>query len=79
MHSRHLPRAKCKFCGKTWVTYRNEAHYRIRTNREKITKAFEMLTIRMSIRKIAREINVSPTTVQRWKKNVQNYSLILHL
>lgn len=71
-HGRYMPRMKCKTCGRTWVTYRHEVHYGLRATRQKMNVALEMFATETSIRKIANAIDVSPTTVLRWKKKVQN-------
>lgn len=74
-HSQSAGRMRCKSCGRTWVSHLNEVRYGLRSDPEKIQAAIEMIKAEMSIRKIAREIQVSTSTVQRWKARMKNYSI----
>jgi len=67
IHGKRPPRIKCTKCGKTWVAYRNEFHYGLRSDNRRIFAALKLLEQGMSVRKIASHVHVSPTTVQRWK------------
>jgi transposase-like protein len=67
VHSQKEKRLKCKLCKKTWVVHRNQWRYGLRTNTEKVERAWNLVNQGLSVRKVAREIAVSPTTVQRWK------------
>lgn len=71
-HSQTAGRMRCKSCGRTWVAHRNEVRFGLRSDPKKIQAAIEMFKAEISIRKIAREIKVSTSTIQRWKRKFKN-------
>lgn len=72
VHSQTARRMRCKACRKTWVTRRHEVTYGLRTAPETVSLGFALLKVQMSIRQVANEIQVSPSTVQRWKNRFKN-------
>ena len=72
VHSRKHGRLQCKECGRTWVMHREEATYGMRTDLEKVRESFQLLANRVSVRKVAEKLRISPSTVQRWKKKFHN-------
>ena len=72
VHSQNSKRMRCKSCQKTWAAYRDEIRYGLRSNPQKIGIALEMLKAGISIRKIASNISISPSTVISWKKSLKN-------
>jgi len=73
VHSQYSKRMRCKSCGKTWVTHRNEMQYGLRAPPQKIYVAVEMFKNGSSIRTIAKKIIVSTSTVQRWKRKFKTF------
>lgn len=68
IHSRRYPRLRCTACQKTWVSYRTEFRYGLRSNAESILQALVLLKDGLSVRKVAIRCGVDPSTVQRWKQ-----------
>ena len=77
VHSRQRSRLKCTTCGKTWAVYRDEINYGFRSDKTKIENAIVLLNRGESIRKTARAIKASPSTVQRWKNRAQKMGILL--
>lgn len=73
IHSKSPPRMRCNICEKTWVAHRSKWFYGLRTPHEKAARAIHMLACKISIRKIAQTVHVSPTTVQRWKNIINHH------
>ena len=75
VHDARRGRFRCRECGRTWSAHRNEFHYGLRTNPIKVRRAMDMLQAGLSIRQIARLVDVNAGTVMRWKKklNPNNY------
>lgn len=67
IHSRRENRLQCKLCLKTWVMHRDEPYFGLKTEFAKIFVAKNLLDKGESTRRIAREIGVSTSTIQRWK------------
>lgn len=63
VHGRTYLRFKCSVCGKTWV---------FKQFTDEFYKALNMLKNGFSIRRTANYLNVSPSTIQRWKKKSTN-------
>lgn len=72
VHSQNSQRMRCKACKKTWAAYRNEIRYGLRTDPQKLVLALELLKEGMSIRSVAQRIDVSPSSIQRWKRRAQS-------
>ena len=72
IHSRASARVKCKNCGRTWVVHYGEFRYGLRASENKIIMALELFNACRSIRQIATAAQLSPSTVLRWKKRIQN-------
>jgi transposase-like protein len=70
VHSRKDARLKCKECSTTWVSHRQEPSYRLRVEQELFSRARALLESGMSVRRTARYVGVSPSTVQRWKGRI---------
>jgi transposase-like protein len=68
IHSRVQQRFRCTKCHKTWVSHRDESHYKLKTDTQKIKRAKQLLYYGISIRQAAKLLQVSPSTIQRWKK-----------
>ena len=66
LHSQYAKRMRCKACKKTWVAYRNEIRYGLRSDPEKIDEALELFKQGLSIREMALKLKVSTSTIQRW-------------
>lgn len=66
-HGKDPQRYRCKACKMTWVAHRQHVRFGLRTDYEKFQRAEYFLKSGMTIRKTAREINVSPSTIHRWK------------
>lgn len=73
IHGKKYPRFKCKICKKTWVTTINSKTYRLKKDLEKIEFVNLLLEKGMSIREIALKVQISPTTVQRWKNKFERF------
>lgn len=67
IHSQKNQRFQCSECQKTWKGNINTPYYGLRSDREKIEQALNLLAAGKSVRKVAKEVSVSPSTVQRWK------------
>lgn len=67
IHSRKENRFQCSECKKTWVGHKESCFYRLRSSKDKVELARLLLAGGKSIRKVAKEVGVSPSTVQRWK------------
>ncbi len=67
IHSKKDGRFKCSDCGRTWVEHKNDLYFGLRVSREKIELALVLYEAGRSVREIAREVQISPSTVQRWK------------
>lgn len=74
-HSRKHMRFRCKLCRKTWVGYRNDVRFGLRTDFEKVKSAMEMAQQGKSVRVVAQQVSVSPSTVQRWKMRLADFSV----
>ena len=66
IHSKRDMRYQCAYCKKTWVAHRGDMYYGLRAPKEKIDRALRLYDEGKSVREIAREVGVSPSTVQRW-------------
>gem|GEM_PF-5557224 len=73
VHDRQTSRLRCRDCKKTWVTHRQALHYGLRTPEIKIRRALQLLCAGLSIRKIAELVQVSPSSVLRWKKKCKHF------
>ncbi len=71
-HDRKNKRFRCNNCSKTWVGHRGEFHYGMKTQNQKVKRALQMIQAGISIRKVASYTGVSPSTVMRWKKSLNN-------
>lgn len=71
IHGQKRKRLKCASCGRTWSALSDDPRYGLRSSAEKIDRARELLLQKISIRKIARFVGVSASTVARWKKRFQ--------
>ncbi|MBI5414884.1 helix-turn-helix domain-containing protein [Candidatus Peregrinibacteria bacterium] len=67
IHSQKEHRFQCSKCQKTWVAHKDQIYFRLRSPKEKIDLALMLFESGKSVREIAREVKVSPSTVQRWK------------
>ena len=67
IHSRQENRLQCKCCLKTWVMHINEPYFGLKTEFAKVSIAKNLLDKGESTRRIAREVGVSTSTIQRWK------------
>ncbi len=74
VHDHRRNRLRCRICGKTWSAHQKEFSFRLKTNPVKIRRALDMLNAGLSIRKIARLVDVSAGTVMRWKKKLKNFN-----
>ena len=72
VHDRKKNRLRCRTCGKTWSAHYKEFHHGLRTQQFKIRRAIDLLNAKIPIRKVARFVKVSPSTVLRWKKKLFN-------
>lgn len=72
IHSQKKQRFRCNICGKTWVAYKNEPYFGIRTDKERFFAAAKFIAQGLSVRKTAMRVNVNSNTVQRWKKRIKN-------
>ncbi len=70
IHSQKEKRFRCNHCGVTWVEHVSTLEYGLRKSKVKFYSALEMLDRGLSIRKTAEILNVSPTTIQRWKNRL---------
>lgn len=68
IHSRKHQRFQCNRCKRSWVAHKNTLRYRLRTEIAAVQRATEWLAYGLSIRRTAHRLNVSPSTVLRWKK-----------
>ena len=75
VHSRQRARLKCNACGKTWAVHCKAVHYGFRSDKTKIALVLEFLNGGGSIRKAAREVQVSPSTVQRWQRRAREMGI----
>lgn len=76
VHARAYMRFKCTACGATWVAHRDEFYYGLRTESQKIHQAAELLAQKVSVRRVAHRLHVSPSTVQRWRTRLKNQLLL---
>lgn len=67
VHSSKSQRFKCKACQKTWVGYRHEPQYGLKSDTQKFFRVQTLLSNGLSIRTVAQVMEVSPSTVVRWK------------
>lgn len=65
-------RFRCRLCKKTWVGRRWDYSFGLKTNLVVVNRALEMLKAGISIRRVAKFSNVSPSTIMRWKKKLFN-------
>ena len=77
VHTQTAKRIKCNACNKTWVSRRQEASYRLRGDPTNFNHALAMLQQGFSIRKIAGNLKVSPSTILRWKKRIRTITPII--
>ncbi|MBI2463577.1 IS1 family transposase [Candidatus Peregrinibacteria bacterium] len=68
IHSQKDQRLKCTICQKTWVMHRETLRYRLRCDMAVVESALTLAHSGGSLRKIARKLHVSPSTVHRWKR-----------
>jgi transposase-like protein len=71
IHSKKYKRFQCNNCKKTWVSHRFEIQYGLRTEETVINTAIKMMRQGFSIRKTAKEVQVSPSTIQRWRLRIK--------
>lgn len=71
IHSQKKQRLACKNCGKTWVMHKQKIHYRLRSKPAVIQRAMSMLEQEIPIRRVAKSLNLDPSTIQRWKNRKQ--------
>ena len=74
VHACDKPRFKCKLCNRTWMFNFGEPLFGLRTEYGKINLARVLLEEGSSVRFVAKELRVSPSTVQRWKKRFVNFN-----
>ncbi|MBU1019349.1 MAG: helix-turn-helix domain-containing protein [Patescibacteria group bacterium] len=67
IHSLKDSRFQCSECKKTWVGHRESFIYRLHSPKDKVELARLLIAGGVSVRKAAKEVCVSPSTVQRWK------------
>ena len=67
IHSRKENRFQCSKCKKTWVGHKGSFIYRLHSSEDKVELARLLIAGGISVRKVAKETGVSPSTVQRWK------------
>lgn len=67
VHSRRYQRFMCKKCSKTWVAHRQDVTYRLHSEAQTLHLSLLMTRAGQSVRRVAHELGVSPSTVQRWK------------
>ena len=72
IHDKRLNRLRCRSCGKTWSSHREEFYFGLRTSLVKICRSVDMLKAGIPIRKIARLVDVDAGTIMRWKKKLDN-------
>ena len=74
VHSQKLKRFRCSECRKTWVQHRNELHYGLKSGaRKMLVTKYLLFEQNMSIRGVAQMLQVSPSTVQRFKKRLASF------
>lgn len=71
-HDKKQSRLRCRTCRKTWSAHSKEFYYGLRTEQVKIRRTLDLLREKIPIRKIAGFVNVSSSTIQRWKSRFKN-------
>jgi len=67
IHSKKNKRFRCSLCYKTWSENFNEIYFCLKSSIELLNRAKTFLDLGLSVRQIARRIDVSPSTIQKWK------------
>lgn len=72
IHSQKQKRLRCSACNKTWVTRAKTPHYGLKKSPQDFNHAQELYLAGYSIREMAKETAVSPSTIFSWIKRFQN-------
>jgi transposase-like protein len=75
IHSRTTRRLRCALCGTTWVTRRASIAFRLHHDDATVLAALNALATGASVRAVARELRVSPSTVLRWRNRGESTPL----
>ncbi|MFA6024372.1 MAG: helix-turn-helix domain-containing protein [Candidatus Gracilibacteria bacterium] len=70
VHSQKKKRFKCTMCNKTWVAHKNGIYFGLRSEPQVIQRGVQLMEHGISIRKAAQYLNISPSTIQRWKERL---------
>lgn len=70
IHSQKHKRLKCSRCKTSWGIRRGTLMYGLHSDPKKVELALERIKQGISLRKIAQILNISPSTVHRWKKRM---------
>lgn len=78
IHSRVQSRFRCNHCYKTWVAHRNKMHFGLKSGERKVMVTGYLLKEQgMTIRKAAETLRVSPSTILRFKRRIENFAFSL--
>lgn len=78
IHSRVQRRFRCNNCRKTWVSHRNKMHFGLKSGERKVLVTRYLLKEEgMTIRKVAELLHVSPSTILRFKRRIENFAFSL--
>lgn len=73
VHGKAPQRLRCSACKKTWVARKNTHGYRLQNDQEKVKEVLDLLSLGLSVRRVAYRCKLSPSTVQRWKTKFTNH------